>query len=826
MNIRLDDEGDYVPTIPFIRDKPRVGKTRKMMDKLLNRYFDKVVENEFIQQRLRGDQWRRLKSSFDSYMNLTPAERRRVPVAAMRGYQFLRSQQLLYSFEDNAVYNVDIDKTFNKLRVKSKNHDFSDMEKRAVFDNPFGYEPVSPYRVIFPTTEIRDMGGLQIVNIDDNIRAMSTAADNISSAADRMEATMNQLPQVMQNVFAQQNIEQNIDTQVEPKREPMEADMKTVDLRNRPWLHGKYVYYNEPETGMLRHVIRGSNNYDDMIRKGWIDDGQYPEGYLNPPPHLRKSNDVTVQNTFQQNIGTFQEDLDSAFASHIDPVIVRLDQVITRLEELIASMNQHDVATHLANIYETLTNLSLTIQARDETLQRQSEREAGDLQPQVPTNPQSEEQLAKMFSLMEEVSRKLQGIGAQLTAIDETTHRNYGELSGLNQKYSRVVKSLSTGDDSLMKHMQDLANDQRALINAANEQMKQLKAIMDKPNLPALEDIKALMPPDGQEKFTKEEFIKFMKEQYDRVIFEIQAQNTILINSVNKRIAKELKKITDLTTESMNKYDGKFAALNQETLTIRQQITDVENAVGTTQQLLNDSSTSIQKQISGVDNRVNVVGKAVGATQQLVNDRIGSVQSLVETMNRNRGMIENGDPNYMYRLPSSQQPTGNQLALTQGTRDLILQNEIYQRSIQLPVQSSFLIGNDFDPVNQIVPILITNDRVLGATINNSDIRDVKQDFVDFFEMLYIRLDNEAFNRFANEVGLTPLFSAFRQRSRNGFYRQLFRKIIDGTVTEQDLNEARKVISTVKQEQFDYEKMFRDTYNQLNDILNRRRQGMN
>ena len=882
---------EYVPTIPFIRDKPRVGKTRKMMDKLLNRYFDKVVENEFIQQRLRGDQWRRLKSSFDSYMNLTPAERRRVPVAAMRGYQFLRSQQLLYSFEDNAVYNVDIDKTFNKLRVKSKNHDFSDMEKRAVFDNPFGYEPVSPYRVIFPTTEIRDMGGLQIVNIDDNIRAMSTAADNISSAADRMEATMNQLPQVMQNVFAQQNIEQNIDTQVQPKREPVEADMETVDLRNRPWLHGKYVYYNEPETGMLRHVIRGSNNYDDMIRKGWIDDGQYPEGYLNPPPHLRKSNDVTVQNTFQQNIGRLQEDLDSAFASHIDPVIVRLDQVITRLEELIASMNQHDVATHLANIYETLTNLSLTIQARDETLQRQSEREAGDLQPQVPTNPQSEEQLAKMFSLMEEVSRKLQGIGAQLTAIDETTHRNYGELSGLNQKYSRVVKSLSTGDDSLMKHMQDLANDQRALINAANEQMKQLKAIMDKPNLPALEDIKALMPPDGQEKFTKEEFIKFMKEQYDRVIFEVQAQNTILINSIpNARIANELKKITDLTTESMNKYDGKFAALNQETLTIRQQITDVENAVGTTQQLLNDSSTSIQKQISGVDNRVNVVGKAVGATQkllndtsasiqnqisgvdnlvnavgntvgathqllndastsiqnqisgvdsrvdsvgkavgatqQLVNDRIGSVQSLVETMNRNRGMIENGDPNYMYRLPSSQQPTGNQLALTQGTTDLALQNEIYQRSIQLPVESSMLIGNDLDKVNQIVPILVNNDRVLGATINNSDIRDVKQDFVDFFEMLYIRLDNEAFNRFANEVGLTPLFSAFRQRSRNGFYRQLFRKIIDGTVTEQDLNEARKVISTVKQEQFDYEKMFRDTYNQLNDILNRRRQGMN
>ena len=229
---------------------------------------------------------------------------------------------------------------------------------------------------------------------------------------------------------------------------------------------------------------------------------------------------------------------------------------------------------------------------------------------------------------------------------------------------------------------------------------------------------------------------------------------------------------------------------------------------------MNDASTSIQNQISGVDNRVNAVGNAV-------NDRIGSVQSLVETMNRNRGMIENGDPNYMYR-----QPTGNQLALTQGTRNDALRNKVYQRSIQLPVQSSFLIGNDFDPVNQIVPILVENDRMLGATIDDSDIRCVKQDFVAFFEMLLFRSDNEAFIRFTNEVGLSSLFSAFRQQTRNGFYRQLFRKINDGTVTEQDLNEARKVISTVKQEQFDYEKMFRDTYNQLSDILHNRSQGMN
>ena len=79
--------------------------------------------------------------------DLSPAERRRVSVSDMRGYQMQRMDNdsvLLYSFEDNVVYNAKIDRQFNKITVQCVNHEFSDMEKRAVFDNPFGYEPVSP----------------------------------------------------------------------------------------------------------------------------------------------------------------------------------------------------------------------------------------------------------------------------------------------------------------------------------------------------------------------------------------------------------------------------------------------------------------------------------------------------------------------------------------------------------------------------------------------------------------------------------------------------------------------------------------------------------
>ena len=76
---------------------------------------------------------------FGSYMNLSPAERRRVSVSDMRGYQMQQMDNdsvLLYSFEDNVVYNAKIEKRFNKIVVQSVNHEFSDMEKRAVLDNP------------------------------------------------------------------------------------------------------------------------------------------------------------------------------------------------------------------------------------------------------------------------------------------------------------------------------------------------------------------------------------------------------------------------------------------------------------------------------------------------------------------------------------------------------------------------------------------------------------------------------------------------------------------------------------------------------------------
>ena len=235
---------EYVATIPIIRFKPHKVKSRNMMDKMLNRYFDKVVEDEYNQQRMMSDHWLEKRAMFDSYMNLSPADRRRTPISNMRGYQIRRIDKenvLLYSFEDNVVYNAIIDRQFNKIVVQSVNHKLLNMEKRAVFDNPFGYEPVSPYRVIFPTEHA---GEIQIMNLPGDFGA------NIEEMKNVLQRVGDSI-----NTFAQQSASFHNDiaslrSELSVNADPEETPLLWNDDNSTVYIHG------------LTHIAkRGSPEY-------------------------------------------------------------------------------------------------------------------------------------------------------------------------------------------------------------------------------------------------------------------------------------------------------------------------------------------------------------------------------------------------------------------------------------------------------------------------------------------------------------------------------------------------------------------------------------
>ena len=149
------------------KEKYHRSQTKKLLAKKINKRFD-AVEKEDYYTNIRSERWRMLKTNYDAYMNISPAERRTVSTNNMRGYQYDQFTKVLYSFEDGCVYSTQIDPVLNKINVIRKLHDMSDIEKRSVFDNPIKYIPVSPFRIKWPQTVTQIAGNEIIIKMDES----------------------------------------------------------------------------------------------------------------------------------------------------------------------------------------------------------------------------------------------------------------------------------------------------------------------------------------------------------------------------------------------------------------------------------------------------------------------------------------------------------------------------------------------------------------------------------------------------------------------------------------------------------------------------------
>ena len=787
MNIRLDDEGDYVPTIPFIRDKPRVGKTRKMMDKLLNRYFDKVVESEFNQQRMMGEKWREKRTMFDSYMNLSPGERRRIPIANMRGYQLLRSQQLLYSFEDNAVYNVDIDKTFNKLWVKSKNRDFSDMEKRAVFDNPFGYEPVSPFRIIFPTTEVRDMGGLQLVNIDDNIRAMSTAADNISTAAERMEATM-------QNVFAQQNIlgQQNavINNQI--------GDREEGNDENEERKEGEIVYYNNdgsPVTIIRKNQpyhYRGSKGYRKKIRLGWVDKGLSLE--------LPRDKPLNVANTVQQ-IQTFDN----------TEILKKLDDIITMMDGFIIATNMHKVYGTLETIAERINYLE-----------------------------DKEEGLPMLNKLLSDIDKKVKTQGDALAKLNEQYANVIKDIATGDDSLMKNVIDLVNSQKSLIDASNKQIEEVKSVVPNAPE-TPPIEAIVPKQTEMKISELIDFLKKQYE---TFIEQIKILNETIAKYAPDnISKELTTINENMNEALVKfddRLSRIengvytanqlmSSYSTETMKEMDE----LEDKVDDVYKHVTDGVNAVG--QLILEGNDTIMQRQNMLTDQTnqmVGNVGNAVASANQSIQEQLGQQRQLLDEQAYrqyliNIGLSNNAELiNQMYQtymnLNARQTPTAVLTLDGENPKPInLIQDEVSEQQLNLAV-----------PViqqsrNGLAPSRIVRDRFdfskPESEVNKSkvDPDTIKNDFIAFTRLLKANEHKVEFIDFARNVGFARLFSAYQSRNENNKLLDFFIRMANG----KDMNDSKYLFDiqcylfdNIPKRNDNYEELLYKTYNTVKEMF--------
>ena len=127
--------------------------------------FKQREEEGETQMRTLSARSQRLRSLASSYMDLSPNERRRVPTSLMHGYQFDERSKELYSFDENAVYKVEVT-TLGKLRILNKIRDLNDVDKRHVFDDPFRYKVISPFRIISLLEVMNNANGMRQGNAE------------------------------------------------------------------------------------------------------------------------------------------------------------------------------------------------------------------------------------------------------------------------------------------------------------------------------------------------------------------------------------------------------------------------------------------------------------------------------------------------------------------------------------------------------------------------------------------------------------------------------------------------------------------------------------
>mgnify|MGYP000063959502 FL=1 len=771
-----------------------------MMDKMLNRYFDKVVESEFNQQRMRSEQWRQKRTLFDSYMNLSPAERRRVSVSDMRGYQMQRIDDenvLLYSFEDNVVYNAKIEKRFNKIIVQSVNHELSDMEKRAIFDNPFGYEPVSPYRIRYQRSQV---GDAQIVNLPGDLGAsineMKNAADAITGAAQQMGDSINTVTQqnaAIINDFS--GLRDNVTAKGDPER--------------------VFLLWNDDNTtvykrGVTKKVKRGKDAYDDLVSAGYVERGRWMV-----KPEVQP---VNVTNQIVQQMD-------------VKPILEKLDDVI-------AVMNSFDIQVNLGNIYNAIAYVAQRINFLED----------------------KDKGYPKMLELLEGVQTKL-------------TNTNDG-IKSLSDKYAEVATSIATGDDNLIQKIGDLVNQQKAVIEESNRYLQgveaRLQGIENKPDPPAIADIQALIPTQSEMRI--DGLTEFMKAQYNDFLKQWLERNSFIQQFVSAELAKAYDEINKRLVESFNTFTPLIQNVSNELQTTNQNLIALGNAVA-------EEGKATRKQLlDGTNALGNQYEQGQAQTTKLIKDSTGAiVNQLADNQTKTGNLLTNGFNSMSSQLTDNQTQTNNLLtnvgnavvdghaqtgqlittmsnhfADTQLSREQLYQ-QLYQqnmRGIQNLMDAIWQSYEYFRNQPQIQPVIVLDGRqsesvnasftpqaidqvnraaALIDAYESKDSNDTKEswesddtreDFIAFSSLLARNFNNPVFAQFANDLGFSRLFRAYRDRNEDPELMSFFIRVANSKDLTPDYldymkNKIKRFAVNVDQQ---FEQYLQNTYNTIKDMF--------
>ena len=758
---------DTYVSISF-RKRPHIPKTRKMMDKRIQKYFDKAEQDAINQTRNMSERYNNLRSVYDAYMNLSVNQRRKVPTTNMRGYQLDRNGRMLYSFEDNCVYNVSIGSNFNKIVVISIHHKFTDVEKRSIFDNPYTYEPVSPYRIQWPSTDIKGESQLSLIKIENSLANVGNVFKNIETATNTFAETMNKTMEnftssvnniAQQNVNIQNNLSDLLGEQMEEDDDDDTQDVKPSSKYVKQY--GRtFVHYLEDGTKPLgdkktNRFKRGSQSYREKIDKyNWIDDGKF---IYNPEKLPKQSTPITVNNTVtQENTSNTQ-------------VFNTLQVAIENLNAAITKMSAFDISANMSNLYTTISDIAEDVHAI-------KEHGLGDVNVQVTDSD-------RLNDILANINTKL-----SRSQYDET-------LKQLSDSYQNLVKSILESQGNLSDRITDVINNQNALFARTEQQFKDCVAAAA-PNQEAIIphiDVTANISDTTQQEINSiKDLYQVLNEQYNDFLEQVKEYNTQLttLTPITKTI-QDLGDINTMIDNSRKFYQDLFNKLLASNDTTRKLLTDNQTQ---NREMLTDIQQSVDNGITNLGNVVEQNNQLAGLQTAMLHQIGYNTEKMLAQNEYNQWLLQNG---FNYIAGTLQDQVYNAYKMLCNQPVTVQYLTAYEMNLQdrllkdIPDNVRIEVIED---ANQITPAINTQVVENGDTGNLEYLRN---EYVFFMNILTNYITDQTFINFAKSIGFSRFFNAYLQRNDNDLLFGVFIKLANRVeLSEDDYNYMTNLFNSI------------------------------
>lgn len=345
--IPRDFSNDYVDINPKkMRSKSGFKRNfRKQMNKLFT-----TAENSTMSK---PGYVRSSNRVFSEYMDLSIRQRKQVPDHLMRGYQYDKSNEVLYSYEDSMMFNKAKINCYGRIEITTVGSPFKDIYlRRQVFDNPGKYIPVSSSRIVYPTTIKYKVESTDLVPFNETLRSMTDFTDAAKNLTENLQQQFNQ---ANVNVGTMNNQNVNVNANASPVNEPEPETTPSIKTLREKWQavfpeleNSSHVYYldtgTEPTaprmTGVMKYVFKNENiqrrlnNGWQLAQAPWRDKKGHENDFIIFNYNLSKQQPSTVVNV-NNGSDTSTSELVSAVTSNTQ----KIDTLITNLHTLFDKLS-------------------------------------------------------------------------------------------------------------------------------------------------------------------------------------------------------------------------------------------------------------------------------------------------------------------------------------------------------------------------------------------------------------------------------------------------------------------------------------------------------